>query len=414
MRSIDENTTADDGDAAASSTASSSNPHLFAQWLVAKYGLYFCTLVYIILALQRPTILGFVFMSIVMVGAVLPDFVFRACAPVLLVYTGGYAAAVYWFGSVAIRKNYFGAEAEKLLEPIGLVIVDPFSKGWLVAGIPLCMVTLLGFTWRYRENKTTMTTPAAASAPSARSLAVVPPKENPPLLFSVGYMILLAVMPLAFVVSKSYRIISRQAFPRLFRAMAVYAGIVLCLVHIFCADGLMGISLDDFIGGRLRDDNAPEDKSRAKSFMALNWVVQFLAVTQTEILRRQDVNLRQQFGKYPLLMHALKQVLPFALAIVTFAFTWEYISLFGLLVLYLGILSAVVGRTMTIVWRLTVVVSVLVALVITIFDFRYFESYSFMPVLYWVGFRRGQYVPNPDVSRKSAVPNAAKGCWCVC
>lgn len=578
MRSIDENTTADDGDAAASSTASSSNPHLFAQWLVAKYGLYFCTLVYIILALQRPTILGFVFMSIVMVGAVLPDFVFRACAPVLLVYTGGYAAAVYWFGSVAIRKNYFGAEAEKLLEPIGLVIVDPFSKGWLVAGIPLCMVTLLGFTWRYRENKTTMTTPAAASAPSARSLAVVPSKENPPLrewvlylenylvahnvglyvclnlcfavgvshidiwhfpfifaaaimvvfpitapyfwilvvgytqgyvlyqywrhfhlrtafgvsdmvlpvvffvfacrqflvyaqkfrtswgnstntaassppgprptsrqiravmsvngalyvikivfrlvligviwhlalhspltVFSVGYMILLAVMPLAFVVSKSYRIISRQAFPRLFRAMAVYAGIVLCLVHIFCADGLMGISLDDFIGGRLRDDNAPEDKSRAKSFMALNWVVQFLAVTQTEILRRQDVNLRQQFGKYPLLMHALKQVLPFALAIVTFAFTWEYISLFGLLVLYLGILSAVVGRTMTIVWRLTVVVSVLVALVITIFDFRYFESYSFMPVLYWVGFRRGQYVPNPDVSRKSAVPNAAKG-----
>lgn len=578
MCSIDENSTADDDACTAPTTTSSSDSQLFAQWLVAKYGLYLCTLVYIILALQRPTVLGFVFMAIVMVGAVLPDFVFRACAPALLVYTSGYAAAVYWFGSVAVRNNYFGADADKLLKPIGLVIVDPFLDGWLVAGIPLCMVTLLGLTWRYRENKTTVTSAAATSAPSARSPAAVPPEENPPLrewvlylenylvahnvglyiclnlcfavgvshieiwhfpfifaaaiivvfpitapylwilvvgyaqsfilyqywrhfhsrtdfgisdmvlpviffvfacrqflvytqkfrmswgngintaassprgprptsrqiravmsvngalyvtkivlrlvllgviwhlafhspltVFSIGYMILLAVMPLAFVVSDSYRIISRHVFPRLFRAMAVYAGIVLCLVHIFCADGLTGISLDDFIGGRLRDGNAPEEKSRAKSFMALNWVVQFLAVTQTEILRRQGVNLRQQLSRSPLLVHALKQVLPFALAIVTFSFTWEYISLFGLLVLYLGILSAVAGRKVTIMWRLTVVVSLLVALAIAIFDFRYFESYSFIPALYWVGFRRGEYVPNPDVSRKSAVPKAAKG-----
>ena len=593
MQFVDENTTgAPDaartaGAAAASSPGSSSNLQSFAQWLVAKYGLYLCFLVYIILALQRPTVLGFVFMAIVMIGAVLPDFVFRACAPVLLVYTGGYAAAVYWFGSVAIRNSYFAADAEKLLAPIGLVVMDPFSNGWLVAGVPLCMVTLLGFTWRYRESKAASASAAAASLSSTRSLAAVPPKENRPLrewvlyledylvahnlglyfclhlcfavgvshigiwhfpfifaaavmvvfpvtapylwllvvgytqgfvlyqywrhfhlrtafgvsdmilpvvffvfacrqflvyvhafraryfasrddgnntsgaitttrsppglrptsrqiravmsvngalyvtkivlrlvlmgvmwhlafhspltVFSVGYMVLLAVMPFAFVVSKSYRTTSRQAFPRLFRAMAVYAGIVLCLVHTFCADGLTGVSLDDYIGARLRDGNAPEDKSRATTFMALNWVVQFLAATQTEILRQQDVNLRQQFGRYPLFVHALKQVLPFALAIIIFAFTWEYISLFGALVLYLGILNAVVGRKVTLVWRLMVVFSILVALAIAVFDFGYFEPYSSIPVLYWIGFRRGQYVPNPDASRDSALPDAAKG-----
>ena len=590
MQSVDDNTTgaaaactaAADAAAAASSPASSSNLQSFAQWLVAKYGLYLCFLVYIILALQRPTVLGFVFMAIVMIGAVLPDFVFRACAPVLLVYTAGYAAAVYWFGSVAIRNGYFAADAEKLLAPIGLVVMDPFSNGWLVAGVPLCMVTLLGFTWRYRESKA-----ASASATSTRSLAAVPPKENRPLrewvlyledylvahnlglyfclhlcfavgvshigiwhfpfifaaavmvvfpvtapylwllvvgytqgfilyqywlhfhlrtafdvsgmilpvvffvfacrqflvyvhafraryfasrmngnnisgaittagsppglrptsrqiravmnvngalyvtkivlrlvlvgvtwhlafhsplsVFSVGYMVLLAVMPFAFVVSKSYRTTSRQAFPRLFRAMAMYAGLVLCLVHIFCADGLTGVSLDDYIGARLRDGNVPEDKSRATSFIALNWVVQFLAATQTEILRRQDVNLCKQFRNYPLFVHALKQVLPFVLATVIFAFTWEYISLFGVLVLYLGMLNAVVGRKVTFVWRLMVVFSILVALAIAVFDFGYFEPYSSIPVLYWIGFRRGQYVPDPDASRDTALPDAAKG-----
>ena len=113
------------------------NPYVtFLQACIAKYGLYICALVgvgetvedrglgltsyprrpkmripassltsllascphqvYVILALQRPTVLGFVFMTIVIVGAVLPDFVFRQCAPLLLMYTGCYAVTVYW------------------------------------------------------------------------------------------------------------------------------------------------------------------------------------------------------------------------------------------------------------------------------------------------------------------------------
>lgn len=67
-----------------------------AEKFTAYYGMYLCFIVYVILALQRPTVLGFVFMVIVMVGAALPDFIFRLCAPTLLMYTGCYSAVVYW------------------------------------------------------------------------------------------------------------------------------------------------------------------------------------------------------------------------------------------------------------------------------------------------------------------------------
>lgn len=111
----------------------------FAQWFVARYGLYLCFLVYIILALERPTVLGFVFMLFVMVGAVLPGLVFRSCAPLLLVYTGCYAAAVYWFGAVGLRNGYFPPDVVRRLGAIGLVPMDPFTDGWLIAGVPLFM-----------------------------------------------------------------------------------------------------------------------------------------------------------------------------------------------------------------------------------------------------------------------------------
>lgn len=179
----------------------------FAQWFVARYGLYLCFLVYIILALERPTILGFVFMLFVMVGAVLPGLIFRSYAPLLLVYTGCYAAAVYWFGAVALRylpiylhacllacccclllfirsftfvhstrncfrNDFFPPAVERTLGAIGLVPMDPFSDGWLIAGVPLFMTTLLGFTWHYRKTDQQaeaagVVVPASSSTPGS-------------------------------------------------------------------------------------------------------------------------------------------------------------------------------------------------------------------------------------------------------
>jgi len=571
--------------------AQNSTVQAIAQWLVAKYGLYVCFLVYITLALQRPTILGFVFMAIVMVAAVVPNFVFRACAPVLLVYTTGYAAAVYWFGSVAIRNGYFATDAGDLLGPLGLVNMDPFRNGWWIAGIPLCMVTLLGFTWKYREDKLTSppvpgSTPSAPESPMplnehgnlrewityleeylvahnlglyfclqlcfavgvsnidvwhfpfvfAATIMVVFPLTAPYLwllvvgytqgfilyqywrhfykqtafgisdmilpvvffvfacrqylvyvhafrrryfasrgtannthagtdmirdyaahrrargqrpssrqlravmsvngalyvtkillrlvllsimwhlafhsqltVFSVGYMVLLAVIPMLLTITTSFRIMARDSLPRLFRAMAVYGGLVICLVHIFCSDRLTGLSLDDFIGARLRNANAPSDTGEAMTFMILNWTVQFLAATQTEILRQQDVNLKRKLESYPVMVHGIMQVLPFLLVITIFAISWEFISVFGAVILYLGMLHVVVGRKMTIVWRLAVTFSATFALIIAVFDFGYFERYSSLPILYWLGLRRGRYVPDPDATPGAAVPEAAKG-----
>lgn len=127
----------------------------FAQWFVARYGLYLCFLVYIILALERPTVLGFVFMLFVMVGAVLPGLVFRSCAPLLLVYTGCYAAAVYWFGAVGLRNGYFPPDIERRLAAIGLVPMDPFTDGWLIAGVPLFMTVRSFFSKVGRPNTQT-------------------------------------------------------------------------------------------------------------------------------------------------------------------------------------------------------------------------------------------------------------------
>lgn len=40
----------------------------------------------------------------------------------------------------------------------------------------------------------------------------------------------------------------------------------------------------------------------------LNWVIQLLAASQTDLLRQQTVSLKDQLKAYPLFVHALKQV----------------------------------------------------------------------------------------------------------
>ena len=40
----------------------------------------------------------------------------------------------------------------------------------------------------------------------------------------------------------------------------------------------------------------------------INWAIQLLAASQTDILRQQAVSLEDQLEAYPLFLHALKQV----------------------------------------------------------------------------------------------------------
>jgi hypothetical protein len=46
----------------------------------------------------------------------------------------------------------------------------------------------------------------------------------------------------------------------------------------------------------------------ATTLILLNWVIQLLAASQTDILRQQAVSLEDQLEAYPLFVHALKQV----------------------------------------------------------------------------------------------------------
>ena len=78
-----------------------------------------------------------------------------------------------------------------------------------------------------------------------------------------------------------------------------------------------------------------------------------------------------------------------------FAYTWKYISFFGSIMLYLGILNAILGRKIETVWRLMLFAAIVVSVIIVTFDLAAFSAFS-SPTLYWLGLRRGDFVPNPE------------------
>lgn len=86
--------------------------------------------------------------------------------------------------------------------------------------------------------------------------------------------------------------------------------------------------------------------------------------------------------------------------IVIFAFTWEYISFFGSITLYLGIINATLGRKSVNIWRIMLIFSILVSLTIMIFDLAALDRFA-TPTLFWLGLRRGHYTPDPDAPADS-------------
>jgi hypothetical protein len=75
-------------------------------------------------------------------------------------------------------------------------------------------------------------------------------------IFAVGYLLLLSCFPVLFVFSRCYVTISRQALPLLFRLISTYSGVVICLLYIFLADDLSGISIDRHVGQDLHEYGA--------------------------------------------------------------------------------------------------------------------------------------------------------------
>lgn len=134
------------------------------------------------------------------------------------------------------------------------------------------------------------------------------------------------------------------------------------------------------------------------------------------------------------------QVLPFTLLAAIFGIAWEHLSLFGAAILYLGILNTALGRKVRrtrqhpshnththippppffslssprphqvgAMWRLLVFLAVALALAIMAFDLQPFQRHAASATLYWVGLRRGNYVPDPDAPRNSPPPPEAQG-----
>lgn len=89
------------------------------------------------------------------------------------------------------------------------------------------------------------------------------------------------------------------------------------------------------------------------------------------------------------------QILPFTLLLCIFGITWKYISFFGTVVLYLGVLNLILGRRVEMFWRLLLLACVVISVFIVLFDMAAF-SHVHSPTLYWLGLRRGDYVPNPE------------------
>ncbi len=97
--------------------------------------------------------------------------------------------------------------------------------------------------------------PKQTTAPFNSSTCIVH-HTHPPSIFSLGYLALLATVPLAFVGARSFQRTSRHDFPKLFRAMSLYAGLVLCTLHIFASQRLGGPVIDEYVGVGLREHGA--------------------------------------------------------------------------------------------------------------------------------------------------------------
>lgn len=72
-------------------------------------------------------------------------------------------------------------------------------------------------------------------------------------IFSLGYLALLAAVPVAFIAARSFHHTSRQHFPKLFRCMSAFAGLVLCTLHIFCSQDVGGPVIEEYVGVGLQE-----------------------------------------------------------------------------------------------------------------------------------------------------------------
>lgn len=75
-------------------------------------------------------------------------------------------------------------------------------------------------------------------------------------IFSLGYLALLGTVPLAFVWARSFQKTSRHDFPKLFRGMSLYAGLVICTLHLFCSQDVRGRAIDQYVGVGLQEHGA--------------------------------------------------------------------------------------------------------------------------------------------------------------
>jgi hypothetical protein len=100
------------------------------------------------------------------------------------------------------------------------------------------------------------------------------------------------------------------------------------------------------------------------------------------------------------------KILPFTLLLCIFGITWKYISFFGAVVLYLGVLNLILGRRVEMFWRLLLVACVVISVFIVLFGMAAF-SHVHSPTLYWLGLRRGDYVPNPEGEKGESYESSA-------
>lgn len=72
----------------------------------------------------------------------------------------------------------------------------------------------------------------------------------------MGYLALLAAVPAAFTLARSFHHTSRHHFPKLFRCMSAYAGLVLCTLHVFCSQDVRGLVIEEYVGVGLQEHGA--------------------------------------------------------------------------------------------------------------------------------------------------------------
>ena len=104
---------------------------------------YLCCTFYIGLALERPTVLGFVFCLIVFAGSLNPKLVFQRGTPIILTYTILYAAVRYVYSMLISLDG--SLSLNETGEEIGLSGMDPFNYGWFPASCSVFIIFTLAF-----------------------------------------------------------------------------------------------------------------------------------------------------------------------------------------------------------------------------------------------------------------------------